>query len=267
VIEKLSSSSARDWTLDKYEELCAAVLAAGYTVRRIDEYLLEPVRPCVLLRHDIDRIPGNALAMAELEAQLGIRATYYVRKVPSAYDDGLVSRLDSLGHEVGYHYEVLSKTKGNVDAALELFSSELAELRVHAPIRTASSHGSPLSPWDSLDIWHHASPSDFGLLGEAYLQIDYSDVAYYTDTGRSWFAEGTNLRDRVESKDLELETVRTTDELVAIVEAKRYPAICIQTHPERWNATAIGETRSLLFDWSANTAKRAIRALRPRHVR
>ena len=227
----------------------------------------QPSSRCVLLRHDVDRNPSNAIAMAELEHALGIRSTYYVRKVTSAYSDALVSKLHALGHEVGYHYEVLSKTGGDMHAALTLFAAELKELRHLAPICTASSHGSPLSPWDSLDIWKHSNPTDFGLLGEAYLQIDYSKVAYYTDTGRTWSNDGINLRDRVDSGASEQPGARTTDELLDLISTRQLKTVCIQTHPERWNSRAVGQFRSVLFDWSANCAKRVIRAVRSNHVR
>jgi len=221
----------------------------------------------VLLRHDIDRVPANALAMAELEHQLGISSTYYVRTISSVYRESLLHRLHELGHEVGYHYEVLSKTGGDVPRALDLFATELARMRQHAPVTTASSHGSPLSPWDNLSIWKHGSPADFGLRGEAYLQIDYTDVDYYTDTGRSWAATQTNLRDRVETHGRQPAMVHTTDELVRLVIRMPAPALCIQTHPERWNATRIGRIRSQLWDWAANTAKLGLRAARRSNVR
>jgi hypothetical protein len=205
--------------------------------------------------------------MAELEHRLGITSTYYVRKVASAYSDALVSRLHALGHEVGYHYEVLSKTRGNIDAALELFARELAELRALAPIRTASSHGSPLSPWDSLAIWKHRQPADFDLIGEAYLQIDYDRVAYYTDTGRSWAADAVNLRDRTPTSDAAFPRVHTTDQLIELLRRRDCRTLCIQTHPERWNPPGLARYRSMALDWAANFAKRIIRATRSNHAR
>ncbi len=218
----------------------------------------------MILRHDVDRIPANALAMAELEHRLGIKSTYYVRTVPSVLSPKLVRRLHELGHEIGYHYEVLSKCGGNTKKALELFANELGQLRRLAPVTTASAHGSPLSGWNNLGIWETADPTDFGLAGEAYLQIDYAQVGYYTDTGRRWDAVRTNLRDRVESHGETFPTVRTTDELIALVESRRFPTLCIQTHPERWNATVPGFVRSALLDRAANTAKNVIRLVRAR---
>jgi hypothetical protein len=267
VNDSATVTNAQDWTLKKYEHLCHEICSSEYQVQRLGDYLREPAGQCIMLRHDVDRVPGNALKMAKLEHSLGLKSTYYVRKVPAVYSDSLVRSLHGLGHEVGYHYEVLSKTNGKLDAALKLFESELSELRQLAPIQTASSHGSPLSPWDSLDLWQHVSPESFGLLGEAYRSIDYAQVGYYTDTGRTWATTRTNLRDRVANGSQSFPLVTTTDELIGLVRSQHCQALCIQTHPERWNSDIFGHIRSLLFDSAANLAKLAIYHLRSDRVR
>ena len=71
-----------DFTLRGYEELCATLLDSGYIPLTVYSYL-RPGRQknnkLVVLRHDIDRKPENALWMAELESELGIQSTYYFR--------------------------------------------------------------------------------------------------------------------------------------------------------------------------------------------
>jgi len=62
----------------------------------------------VVLRHDIDGKLGNALRMAELEHELGIQSTYYFG-FPYTFKPEIIGKIQALGHEVGYHYEVLSK--------------------------------------------------------------------------------------------------------------------------------------------------------------
>jgi hypothetical protein len=46
--------------------------------------------------------------MAELEHELGIQSTYYFR-FPYTFKPDIIGKIHDLGHEVGYHYEVLSK--------------------------------------------------------------------------------------------------------------------------------------------------------------
>ena len=59
------------------------------------------------MRHDVDKLPGNALKMARLEHEMGVKATYYFRAVPVSWDEGIIREIAGMGHEVGYHYENL----------------------------------------------------------------------------------------------------------------------------------------------------------------
>jgi hypothetical protein len=224
----------------------------------MEAYLESPARPVVILRHDVDRNAANAVRMARLENVLGLRATYYVRMVSGVFVPAIVRTLHHLGHEVGYHYEVLAKAHGDMAKALDLFEEELTLLRRWAPVRTVCMHGSPLSRWDNLSIWEQSQPADFGLLGEPYLDIDYSQVAYYTDTGRTWDAARTNLRDRVGQDESSFPRVHTTDDLIALIRWAELPALCIQTHPERWNASVVGWMLSAILDWIVNGGKLVI---------
>jgi hypothetical protein len=70
----------RDFTMAKYGELCRVLLGAGYTPVTVYQYLTDPPGGrTVVLRHDVDRKPENALKMAELEHALGVCSTYYFR--------------------------------------------------------------------------------------------------------------------------------------------------------------------------------------------
>jgi hypothetical protein len=85
----------RDFTLDKYEGLCLALLDSGYTPLTVYSYLegqKKKSNKLVVLRHDIDRRPGNALRMAELEHELGIQSTYYFR-VPYTFKPDIIGKI------------------------------------------------------------------------------------------------------------------------------------------------------------------------------
>jgi hypothetical protein len=89
-------------------------------------------------------------------------------------------------------------------------------------------HGSPLFPWDNWANRQDARPRDF--------DIDYRDVRYFSDTGRTWHPTRHNLRDRVGTAPEE--AVDTTDELIALIRTRRYLRLCLLAHPERWAASA-----------------------------
>lgn len=57
-------------------------------------------------------------------------------------------------------------------------------------------HGSPMSPYDSRDLWKQYNYKDFGIIGKPYFDIDFSKVLYLTDTGRRWDGEKVSVRDK-----------------------------------------------------------------------
>lgn len=252
---RLKVGHMADWTLSQYRELCECIKSSDYTVMTLKDYVCEPVDRALILRHDVDRFPKNALKMASLEAELGFLSTYYIRMVPSAFSAAITKRIAELGHEIGYHYETLSKKKGDIGAAKNLFKKELAELQRISPIFTAAAHGSPLSRYDNKTIWQNIVCEENPPVAEAYFSIDYNQMAYYTDTGRSWNGKDANIRDRV-TTDVQFPVVEDFSQLLALINTGNLPSICIQTHPERWSFSKATHIRSVLFDRLANRLKR-----------
>ena len=104
-----------DFTLEKYTQFCEAVKSLSCPVMTVKQFLQsgQPQAFVIVLRHDVDRSLPSALRMAKLEASYGISASYYVRTTPPLDRPREIKRLSQLGHEVGYHYEVLTKANGN----------------------------------------------------------------------------------------------------------------------------------------------------------
>lgn len=251
----------RGFTICKYIELCETILSSRYIPDTVSGYLSQqdPNRPVVILRHDVDLRTGNAVRMAEREADLGIKSTYYFR-YPMTFDPIAIGHIRDLGHEVGYHYEVLSKTRGNYEQALSLFVKELAAFRSICEINTICMHGSPLSDYDNRDLWLRYNFKDFGLMGEAYLSFINSSLRYLTDTGRSW-ADTNSVRDYMPGA-INASPIRTTDDLITLIKSGRETGLYITAHPVRWasgNAEWVeGYVRDLVF----NMGKKIIKAVR-----
>ena len=237
-------SGARDFTLAKYDELCRTIVASGYIPLTIAAYLerkRDALPPSfVLLRHDVETSPAHAVGMAEIEAGHGLAATYFLRPRREGFRADAIARLRARGHDIGYHYDTLARARGDVPRALRLFAQDLEALRRHGPVRLASMHGSPLFPWDNRDLWRAARPADFGIDGEVYADIDYTDVRYFSDTGRTWHPTRHNLRDHVSAAP-EC-AIDTTDELMALLRARRFPRMCLLAHPDRWSASVLAWT-------------------------
>ena len=95
-----------DFDLGHYRELLEAAKAGGYRFAFFDR---EPAAGDLLLRHDVDLSLDAALTLAELEAEAGAAATYFLMtrsvfyNLASTEGERALSRLRELGHRVGLH--------------------------------------------------------------------------------------------------------------------------------------------------------------------
>ncbi|RJQ27855.1 MAG: hypothetical protein C4589_07755 [Peptococcaceae bacterium] len=251
----------RDFTIGQYKELCLALLESGYRPLTFFSYLKEGRRNndgLVVLRHDVDRKPENALKMAELEAGLGIKSTYYFRYIKNVFNPEIIKMVNGLGHETGYHYEVLSRTGGNYEKAIGLFKEELDGFREICQVKTICMHGSPLSKYDNRDLWEHYDFKEFGLAGEAYLSV--KGVSYFSDTGRSWNWKN-KMRDFVADNCGNNFNVNSTFELIGLIKAKRAKRLYILAHPERWAASETERIFSWAVDYVFNAGKKVLQKI------
>lgn len=257
-----------DFSLAMYRSLCDGIRQSGREVLTVRDLVtraeLAADGRCMILRHDVDRGPRHAEAMGELERDLGLRSSYYFRTTRSAWDERVMRKIVAMGHEVGLHYECLDKAKGDVAKAAEIFRHDLARARAVCPIATVAMHGNPSTPWDNRDLWRELTLSDFGLLGEAYLSVDFGTVLYYGDSGRTWADTMFNVKDVVPDGvclPLDQRPARRTAELMEIIRTDRRN-VYLLVHPNRWPATVAGWVVSWGTDQAFNWAKLAFKAWR-----
>jgi len=250
----------RDFTLKAYEKYLSAIKKSYSQIIRFDEYFKSNPKPEIfcLLRHDVDRKPLNALKMAELENSLGVKATYCFRTKRHTFKPDIIYKISKMDHEIAYHYESLSDTYGNMKKAIEDFEKNLAMLRRIVPVSTISMHGRPFKPYDNKDIWKVEEnrgnlEKKYNLMGEIYLDIDYTDIAYINDTGRNWDSTKSNRRDKVNSKiNADFSNGQS---LLDYFNNKPHPKLVFQIHPERWSDNAFGYTIQYFMDKLINFAK------------
>jgi hypothetical protein len=253
-----------DFTLEAYGKVVQSALNAGYGIYPVTGWadLPEPERYGIMMRHDVDRRPENALAMAQLEHGLGVRSTYYFRILPCAFVPRIIKAIAALGHEIGYHYEDWHLAKRDAAQAIALFETHLARLRELAPVRSIAMHGSPLSRENNMNIWNHHRYADYGV-NDAILSFDYSGYVFFTDSGRTFGPSSANLRDYLGDAQT-VPDVRTSADLAAWLSRRPAQRVQINVHPERWNAPGPAWVRQWAVDMAANTAKRGLKMLRRR---
>lgn len=252
--------SELDFTIPEFWDLSSA-LVKNYEPITMAEYLSSKSLPekFAMIRHDVDRMPANSLATARIESELGIKATYYFRATKKVFIPKIIKEISDLGHEIGYHYEVLSDAAGNYSKAVKLFEHNLSEFRKICDIKTISMHGRPLSKFDNRDLWKVHDFHKFGILGEAYLSAGH-ELNYFSDTGRSWSTKHC-LRDFIPGKT-ENFSVDTTSELIDLIESRKLNNFYILSHPERWSSSMIDWSLYFGMDFAVNFVKKGLMVVR-----
>ncbi|HTX89085.1 MAG TPA: hypothetical protein VMC08_08855 [Bacteroidales bacterium] len=233
----------------------------GYSFSTVSGYRNSAAAKTVILRHDIDARPGKALEIAGLENELKIRSTFYFKATQGRFDSKLVKEIAGLGHEIGYHYEDLSKSRGSFEKAIERFARNLEELRKICPVTSACMDGHVLSRWNNLDLWKKYNYHDFGIAAEPYLDFNFSEFLYITDTGRKWNAVQYSLYDKVNSGFHYRN--KTTPMLIRDLENDSVPdRLMITLHPQRWHNHAGMWMQEAVFQRMKNIVKYVIIKIR-----
>lgn len=112
----------------KYDDLLHRLASGNYTY---------------ILVHDCDyRIEGLQTLLA-VERIYNVRSTCYVR--PDAeylsYSLAYLHKIEREGWSIGFHYDCLSRTNGNLTLALQLFHAQLTFLRSFFNVTSTRYHG------------------------------------------------------------------------------------------------------------------------------
>ena len=98
-----------DFTFRVYSELLKNLKNSGFCFFDHQIHNIADFRNGIIIRHDVDRKPEKALAMAEIEKELGVKSIYFFRATPGVFKPEIIEKITSLGHSVGFHYESLSE--------------------------------------------------------------------------------------------------------------------------------------------------------------
>lgn len=359
-----------NFTFKLYKNLLQTLKIQGFLFFTVSEHVRSEnhAKSFILLRHDVETQYLNAFTFAQIQHQLGIKATYYFRISPNPDNKHIIEKIAKLGHEIGYHYDDLSVCKGNIEKAIQRFEKNLAWLRKIAPVETISMEGAPLSRWDNRNLWRlrdeeteglrdgsreygvgsrerasgrlgegatrrkgeaaeggfgeeetkrrrdeetvdrgeiwNLEPGtrnfydyrDYGIICEPYFDIDFSEIAYYTDTGRRWDGRFA-VRDKIgrkekggrskkngasENKAFDISdpqlithdsrniwpTYRTTNDMIKAIKAGTFPKKAMLTfHPQRWHDKPLPWLKELVWQNVKNQGKRMLIGLREREMK
>lgn len=144
----------------------------------------------VLWRHDVDMSLHRAARLAEIEAEEGVIATYFINPRSTFYNmfepecEALLSRILSFGHDIGLHFDANAYLMTHwTEEALDLaVRRELSLLRtvLQASIQTVSWHNPDTS--NLLDF----QSEEIGGLRNTYGLRFKRDYTYCSDSNGYW---------------------------------------------------------------------------------
>lgn len=178
------------FTHDEYAHIVDTIRNRGYVIRSYAD--AEPAERHLILRHDVDMCLEAAVAMADLEHRIGVRATYFVLLRTEFYNlfsrDGAVAveRIVSLGHGLGLHLDASlyaddtdrldEAARGEIAVLEAMLAVPIEAISFHRPAKTLLGLARPLAGRphayqpryfsdmgycsDSRGGWHHGHPLD-----------------------------------------------------------------------------------------------------------
>jgi hypothetical protein len=171
------------FSLAAYRDLIGALLGRGYEIRDFSN--AAAMERHLILRHDVDMSLAKAAAMADLEAELRVRSTYFVLLRSELYNPftpesvRVLGAIVERGHDIGLHLD--ASLYPNEAAALDTAARRecgLLEDLVGRAVRTVS--------------FHRPAPALLGLerkLGgrdHAYHPHFYAEMGYCSDSRGRW---------------------------------------------------------------------------------
>jgi hypothetical protein len=167
---------------ESYQSLLQSFTDIGYEVRSIHDF--EASKPHLILRHDVDICLNRAYKLAQIEAEMGHSAIYYVLpsspfyNVLSIENSDLIRKISELGHEIGLHLELEGdanlQKKADFEAGIlrEISQTPITSLSFHRPTANASK-----VKFTELEIEGYVS---------AYHKSLFTDIAYVSDSRGAW---------------------------------------------------------------------------------
>ncbi len=236
------------FTYKAWSKFCKKLADDGIHAISAKEVTAEK-RQYMVLKHDVETDVPHAYEMAAIEQQHGHRGSYYVQAylLKDEKNVALLQKMQEMGHEISYHYDVMDSNKGDLGAAVSEFEENRRMFEENGfSITTVCQHGNPI-----VERVGYTSNRDFfrsAKVREAYpaisdIMVNFhtavsTEYRYFSDAGRrfKWIFDPFE-NDIVNSDDKNI----AYDDLTALFGAlDRNGGNIISTHPHRWMRFAFG---------------------------
>lgn len=234
------------FTYKKWNAFCKSLCENGIKSIPAREVSAE-TQNYLVLKHDVETNVKRAFKMAEIEHKYGHCGSYYVQAylLESGENIDLLLKMQEMGHEISYHYDVMDSNKGDITMAIEEFEKNKRLFEEYGfKLVTLCQHGNPI-----VERVGYASNRDFfrnEKVQKMYpelsdIMVDFktkkkTNYTYFSDAGRKFkliFDPINN--DIVNSDDKNV----IFDDLNALLLQIGSGNLIISTHPHRWTASSV----------------------------
>ncbi len=235
------------FTYKKWDAFCAKLQKSGYT--SIPACRVKPDSGNYLvLKHDVETNVASAYRMAQIEHKYGHCGSYYVQAylLDNAENVKLLQKMQQMGHEISYHYDVMDSCKGDLEAAVTEFEKNRCAFEKNGfTCVTVCQHGNPV-----VERVGYTSNRDF--FRSARVQEQYPNMAdimvnypekyetsylYFSDAGRMFKRIYDPINNDVVNSDDKNIPYKDLNELFDGL--SREDGNIISTHPHRWTGSVV----------------------------
>lgn len=200
----------------------------------------------IIFKHDVETNVKNALRMAEIEYKWGHFGSYYVQAylLEDKKNIVMLQKMQNMGHEISYHYDVMDANGGDISAAMIDFEAKCDLFEKNGfHLVTICQHGNPI-----VERKGYTSNRDFfrnEIVKDKFpnmtdIMVDFKEKAfegteylYFSDAGRKFKLIYDPINNDLLPSDDKNIPFDNLDLLWNFVEEKNTNAI-ISTHPHRW---------------------------------
>lgn len=191
----------------------------------------------IILKHDVEVSSQSVLRIASIEREFGLKSIFFYQFDVFKNNIDEAKKLISMGHEIGYHYDVLDNNSGDFTKATEEFYKNLEFFnKCGFSISWVCPHGNPTKTrlgWNSnKDFFRSADVRQrFSMLKDIVVDFDmlYPNFKYISDAGYKFKEIGEISHNDV----LNVNDIPIAD-LACYLQSDPAKSIVISTHPHRW---------------------------------
>lgn len=221
----------------------------------------------LVLKHDIENSVFRAYQLAEIEHRYGHRGSFYVHAylLDDPHNVEMLTKMQEMGHEISYHYDVMDSNHGDLDGAIAEFEANRKRFEeLGFSVVTVCQHGNPV-----VERVGYTSNRDFFRSDKvqklypqiADIMVDYknkysADYTYFSDAGRKFKMIFDPINNDIADSDDKNIPYEDLDELLKALP----PKAIISTHPHRWTKSNVSYiVKEKAFQAIRGTAKFAMK--------